>query len=371
MTPSAPDALAPYDGILLLSFGGPERPAEVMPFLRNVTAGRGIPDERLTEVAEHYHHFGGRSPINDQNRALLGALRAELDRRGIDAPLRWGNRNFDPFLTEALRDAASAGMRRLVTVVTSAYSCYSSCRQYREDLAAAVGRLAEEGLVIGVDKVRPYFSHPGFSAANTRLVTEAVRPLRDAPSGTVRVVYVTHSIPAAMDDTSGPGDSEGNAYSRQHQSLAAAITVEVNATLGTDLDHDLVYWSRSGAPGQPWLEPDVNDHLRELSGRGVTTVVLVPIGFVSDHMEVLFDLDTEAAETAAQLTMRLVRVPTVGTDPEFVSGLVDLILERAGEAREEPAGRPSWPDPVALPSTCPVGCCPNLRVAAPALCGSD
>jgi ferrochelatase len=374
---SQPDAapetspLEPYDGILLLSFGGPETPEEVMPFLRTVTAGRGIPDERLAEVAEHYHHFGGRSPINDQNRALLAALRAELDRREISTPLVWGNRNFDPFVTDALREAHGAGMRRLVTIVTSAYSSYSSCRQYRENLAAAVGVLAEEGLALEVDKIRPYANHPGFARASSRLVTEAVRSLGPADDAGTRLVFVTHSVPDAMDDTSGPGDGEGNAYRRQHLDLAAAITGEVNATLGRGVEHDLVYCSRSGPPTQPWLEPDVNDHLRALAAEGVTSVVLAPIGFVSDHMEVRFDLDTEAAETAAEVGLRMVRVPTVGTDAEFVSGLVDLLLERAAQARGEDVPTPAWPGPMALPAVCPAGCCPNLRVARPALCGQD
>ncbi len=364
--------LAPYDGILLLSFGGPEGPDDVMPFLRNVTAGRGIPDERLAVVAEHYQSFGGKSPINDQNRALLGALRIELDRRGISAPLLWGNRNFDPFVTNTLREAHEAGMRRVVAIVTSAYSSYSSCRQYREDLAAAVLTLADEGRDIEVDKVRPYFNHPGFSRVNARLVTEAVRALGQRPDSEVRLVFVTHSISEGMDATSGPGDGEGNAYQRQHVELAVAITQELNATLGRRLDHKLVYCSRSGPPMQPWLEPDVNDALRVLAAEGVRTVVVAPIGFVSDHMEVRFDLDTEAAETAAALGLEMVRVPTVGTDPEFVSGLLDLALERAAQARGAvPVVVPTWPGGEALPPVCRPGCCPNLRAAKPALCGSD
>jgi protoporphyrin/coproporphyrin ferrochelatase len=364
--------LRPYDGILLLSFGGPEKPEDVMPFLRIVTAGRGIPDERLAVVAEHYQSFGGRSPINDQNRLLLAALRAELDRRELSTPLIWGNRNFDPFVTDALRGAHEAGMRSLVTIVTSAYTSYSSCRQYREDLAAAVATLAEEGREIEVDKVRPYFNHPGFSHVNARHVTEAVRGLGQPDDDTVRLVFVTHSIPEAMDDTSGPGDGEGNAYRREHLALAAAITEEVNATLSRSLDHELVYCSRSGPPQQPWLEPDVNDALRALAADGVKTVVVAPIGFVSDHMEVRFDLDTEAAETAADVGLQMVRVPTVGTDPEFVSGLVDLVIERAAQARGGATGpSPSWPGDEVSPSVCRPGCCPNLRAAKPALCGTD
>jgi protoporphyrin/coproporphyrin ferrochelatase len=364
--------LNPYDGILLLSYGGPEKPEDVMPFLRIVTAGRGIPDERLTAVAEHYYAFGGKSPINDQNRLLLAALRSELDRRELATPVLWGNRNFDPFVVDTLREAHEVGMRRLVTIVTSAYTSYSSCRQYREDLAAAVATLADEGREMTVDKVRPYFNHPGFSRVNARHVTEAVRGLKQHPDTEVRLVFVTHSIPEAMDDTSGPGDGEGNAYRREHLALASAITDEVNATLGRGVEHELAYCSRSGPPNQPWLEPDVNDALRSLASAGVKTVVMAPIGFVSDHMEVRFDLDIEAAQTAAEEGLEMVRVPTVGADPEFVSGLVDLVLERAGQARGSASlVSPSWPGLEASPSVCRPGCCPNLRTAKPALCGSD
>ncbi len=370
-TPSdGADLLEPYDGILLLSFGGPEAPEEVVPFLRRVTAGRGIPDERLEQVGEHYHRFGGKSPINDQNRALLAALRAELDRRGIEAPLLWGNRNAPPFAIDALREAGGAGLGRLVTIVTSAYSSYSSCRQYREDLAAADAEAREEGIAVLIDKIRPYAHHPGFGRANTRLVTDALRPVRDEGEG-LRLLFVTHSIPLGMDDTSGPGDGEGNLYSEQHLELAHAIADEVNATLDLSLAAELVFCSRSGPPTQPWLEPDVGDRLRELRDEGATTVVLVPVGFVSDHMEVIYDLDTEAAATARELGIRLVRVPTVGTDDEFVSGLVDLLEERAAEARGEHPAMPAWPAGPPMPSVCATGCCPNLRTHRPALCGRD
>jgi ferrochelatase len=369
---SDPNPVNPYDGILLLSFGGPEKTEDVMPFLRIVTQGRGIPDERLNAVAQHYYSLGGKSPINEQNRLLLTALRSELDRRGLSTPLIWGNRNFDPFLVDTLREAHEGGMRRLVTIVTSAYTSYSSCRQYREDLAEAVAALAEQGLEMTVDKVRPYFNHPGFSRVNARHVTEAVRALKERTDREIRLVFVTHSIPEAMDDTSGPGDSEGNAYRREHLALAQAITDEVNATLGRGLDHELAFCSRSGPPTQPWLEPDVNDALRTLEPAGVRAVVVAPIGFVSDHMEVRFDLDTEAAQTAAAEGLDMVRVPTVGTDLEFVSGLVDLVLERAAQARgQTPVGTPVWPGSEVPPPTCRPGCCPNLRTSKPALCGSD
>ncbi len=361
----------PYDAVVLVSFGGPEGPEEVMPFLRRVTRGRGIPDERLAEVGEHYYAFGGKSPINDQNRALLAALSEEFQRRGISTPLLWGNRNSEPFLTDTLRAAAGEGMTRFLAITTSAYSSYSSCRQYREDIAESIGELTEEGTPIRVDKVRQYWNHPGFAATNARLVTEAARQVRDRTGQLPHLVFVTHSIPDAMDDTSGPGDGEGNIYSAQHQALSEAITEEARATLGEELVGELTYCSRSGPPTQPWLEPDINDRLRELAGDGVRQVVLAPIGFVSDHMEVIYDLDTEAQETADEVGIEVLRVPTVGIDPQFVTGLVDLVQERAAEARGESPQQPAWPVPEPWPSICAPGCCPNLRTAKPAACGAD
>lgn len=363
--------IEPYDAVVLVSFGGPEAPEEVMPFLRRVTRGRGIPDERLAEVAEHYLAFGGKSPINDQNRALLAALGEEFASRGISTPLLWGNRNSEPFLTDTLRGAAGEGMTRFLAITTSAYSSYSSCRQYREDIAESIGELTEEGTPVRVDKIRPYWNHPGFAATNARLVTEAARQVRDRTGVMPHLVFVTHSIPDAMDDTSGPGDGEGNAYSAQHLALTRALTEEASATLGEDLTGELTYCSRSGPPSQPWLEPDVNDRLRELATEGVTQVVLAPIGFVSDHMEVVFDLDTEARETAAEVGIEVLRVPTVGIDSQFVSGLVDLVVERAAESRGETPQRVAWPGAEPWPSVCAPGCCPNLRVAKPAACGAD
>ncbi|SNC60557.1 ferrochelatase [Kytococcus aerolatus] len=366
------DLLAPYDAVLLTSFGGPEGPDEVLPFLRRVTAGKDIPDERLAEVGEHYHLFGGRSPINDQCRALQSALTAELRRRGIALPVLWGNRNSEPFLDDTVAQAARDGQRRLLALTTSAYSSYSSCRQYRENLADAVTSGHEAGdPVVQIDKVRPYAHHPGFSATNSRLVTEAVRGLlTEHEAGQVALVTVTHSIPDTMDETSGPGDSDGQVYRAQHEQLTAAIEDEVQATLGVELRTDLAYCSRSGPPSVPWLEPDVNDHLRELAALGVRAVAVAPIGFVSDHMEVVYDLDVEAKQTADELGLTFVRVPTVGVAPEFVSGLVDLLEERAAEARGEGPEARQWPPSRPMPAVCAPGCCPNLRAARPALCGA-
>ncbi|MEO7421972.1 MAG: ferrochelatase [Ornithinibacter sp.] len=367
MTPSAD--LSPYDVVLLGSFGGPEAPEEVIPFLRRVTAGRDIPEERLVAVGEHYFDRGGRSPINDLNRDLLARLRAELDRRGIDVPVIWGNRNSEPFFADAVRESLDLDARRVLTLLTSAYSCYSSCRQYREDLAAAVAEVghAADGLV--VDKVRPYAVHPSVGRSWTRALLEGLRGLQDPTSA--RLLFVTHSIPLAMDDTSGPGDGEGNLYVDQHLRLLRRITDEANTALGTDLTGELVFCSRSGRPSQPWLEPDVNDRIEELASEGGGPVVVLPIGFISDHMEVIQDLDTEAAETAERVGLPFLRIATPDTDEEFVSGLVDLLLERAAQARGEVITPLTWLTGDVRPSVCAPGCCPNLRVAKPALCGSD
>ncbi|MBD3782811.1 MAG: ferrochelatase [Micrococcales bacterium] len=368
--PDASADLAPYDVVLLGSFGGPEAEDEVMPFLRRVTAGRNIPDERLVAVGEHYYARGGRSPINDLNRDLLTRLRAEMDRRGLEVPLVWGNRNSEPFFADALHEALELGASRVLALFTSAYSCYSSCRQYREDLAAALEQVGPAGDGLVIDKVRQYVTHPGLGRAWARAMVASLRGLPDP--GAARVLYVTHSVPLAMDDTSGPGDGEGNLYTDQHLRLGRRLDEVVGAELGTTVRGELVFCSRSGPPSQPWLEPDVNDRIEELAAEDpVAPVVVVPIGFVSDHMEVVHDLDTEAAETAARVGVPFVRVPTPHGDDVFVEGLVDLLLERAAEARGEVVVPESWLPGDVRPSVCAPGCCPNLRVARPALCGRD
>lgn len=354
--------LDPYDGILLLSFGGPEAPEDVLPFLENVTRGRGVPRERLAEVARHYLDRGGRSPINDHNRRLLDALRAELDSRGLSLPLYWGNRNWHPLLPAALRGAHSSGARRLLVVLTSAYSGYSGCRQYREDLAAALLELSADGIRLEVDKVRPYFNHPSVAAAVTGAVAEAVAGV---PPGT-RLVFVTHSLPEMTARTSGP---DGGAYLAQHRDLAATVAAGLGD--GPVQDRDLVFCSRSGPPEQPWLGPDIEDHLRDLAAAGVPGVVVVPLGFVSDHMEVVHDLDVAAAATARGLGLGFVRAATPGTSPAFVAGLVDLALERAAQARGESVPSPTVGRLGPVPAVCPAGCCPNPRGPRPAACGAD
>jgi ferrochelatase len=361
---SEPDPLTPYDAVLLLSFGGPEAPEEVMPFLRNVTSGRGIPTERLAAVAEHYLHFGGRSPINDQNRVLLGQLRERLGGRS-KVPVYWGNRNWSPFVVDALRQAHEDGARRVLTLTTSAYPSYSGCRQYREDIAAALITLAAEGRTLDVDKVRHYANHLGFLEP---VVDEVVSGVRRVPPGS-KVAFVTHSIPTPMNETSGP---DGGAYQASHQEACASVVERVEAVLGSPLEWDLVYCSRSGAPNQPWLEPDINDHLQTLAEAGAAGVVVVPIGFISDHMEVVFDLDTEAEETAGKLGLPFARVATSSNDPRFADGLVELLFERAAAERGANPARPAVGPHGPWHDVCPAGCCQNLRNPdKPAACGVD
>ena len=354
----------PYDALLLVSFGGPEKPDDVLPFLRNVTAGKDIPDERLEQVGEHYFQFGGRSPINDQNRALIEAIEADLDANGVDLPVYWGNRNWDPFLTDALEQMKADGITRAAAVLTSAYSSYSGCRQYRENLAAAVAQVPGAPRI---DRLRHYFNHPGFIESMVDATLAALAELPEEARRGGHLAFVTHSIPTAMNESSGPS---GGAYAAQHRVVAAEIVERVREETGHRYPFELVYCSRSGPPGMPWLEPDVNDHLRALAERHVPGVVVVPIGFVSDHMEVIYDLDTEARDTAAEIGLPFARAATAGVDPRFVAMIRDLLLERASVERGGSPDRaaegsePLW-------DTCPVGCCPNPRGARPALCGQD
>jgi protoporphyrin/coproporphyrin ferrochelatase len=362
MPPFRSGSASPYDAVLLVSFGGPDRPEDVVPFLENVTAGRGIPRERLEEVAEHYHLAGGKSPINDLNRGLLRAIEDDLSEHGIDLPAYWGNRNWDPFLADTVAQMRDDGVTRAACFVTSAYSSYSSCRQYREDLAAALATVGDGAPRL--DRLRSYYNHPGFLDPVVDAVVEAVGAVETGAEA--RLVFVTHSIPTTMNDGSGPA---GGAYLAQHRSAAAYVADRVAAVTGDDRPQDLVFCSRSGPPQVPWLEPDVNDHLEKLAAEGVRSVVLVPIGFVSDHMEVVYDLDTVALATAERLGLEAVRVPTSGTDPRFVAMVRELLLERAAAERGEPVERPSVAGDPPCWDLCPVGCCPNPRGERPALGG--
>jgi ferrochelatase len=363
MTP--PD-IAPYDALLLVSFGGPERPEDVVPFLENVTRGRGIPRERLEEVGEHYFLFGGKSPINDQNRELIEAITEDLRSNGIGVPVYWGNRNWDPFLADTLRQMEADGIRRAACLVTSAYSSYSGCRQYRENLADAVAEVGPGAPRL--DRLRHYFNHPGFVEPMVDATLAALADLGDDDRHQAHLLFVTHSIPTAMNDASG---AEGGAYVAQHQSVMDEIVERVRQETGLRYAHELVYCSRSGPPHVPWLEPDVNDRMEELVEEGAGAVVVVPIGFVSDHMEVIYDLDTEAAATAEKLGIAFARAATAGVDPRFVAMVRDLLVERAAverglDVRRRAVGSrpPSW-------DVCPAGCCANARGPRPALCGKD
>jgi protoporphyrin/coproporphyrin ferrochelatase len=352
---------SPYDALLLVSFGGPECPEDVMPFLRNVTAGRDIPESRLAEVAEHYLAFGGRSPINDQCRALLAATRADLQQRHVDIPVFWGNRNWPPYLSDAMEDMHAAGVRRAAAFVTSAYSSYSGCRQYRENLYDAVQAHPQ----LRIDKLRHYYNHPGFVAAFTDTTVQALTALPEETRSGAALLFVTHSVPLRMAETSGP---HGGDYVRQHGSVAQLVAEAVQRRTGIRHPWQLVYCSRSGPPQVPWLEPDINDALRAFAAEGGRAVVVVPIGFVSDHMEVVYDLDTEAAATAADVTLAFSRAGTPGVASAFVSAVGDLLLERAAVERGERVPRPA--EGLLGPSwdLCAASCCPNLRGPLPALC---
>ncbi len=340
--------LAPYDACVVLSFGGPEGPDEVLPFLRRVTAGRGIPDERLTEVGAHYALFGGVSPINAQNRALVAALGDEFARRDAPLPVHLANRNSAPFLPDILAELAPA---RVLIVLTSAWRSYSSCRQYREDLARA-----STGLDVVLDKLPPYADHPAYAGILARLLGDAI-----AADGPVdHVLTIAHSIPESMDAASGAPSAGGHAYTRALRTMTDLMADLVAIRVGTRIPHDLAYCSRSGPPAQPWLEPDVGDRLDTLAATGVRSVALAPIGFVSDHMEVVYDLDTQARERADAVGIRLVRAPTVGTDPDFVALLADLALARAAAARAASS---------TVEADCPAGCCANPRADLPTRCG--
>ena len=358
---------SPYDALLLLSFGGPEGPDDVVPFLENVTRGRGIPPERLREVGAHYFQFGGVSPINQQCRGLVSALERDFADSGLRLPVYWGNRNWRPRVADTLSEMAADGIRRALVLVTSAYSSYSGCRQYRENLADA---LVASGAQIQLDKVRPYFNDPGFIEPMADAVAAAIADMAEETRQAARLVFVTHSLPKSYADTSGP---DGGAYVAQHREVARLVADGVGRRTGLVLPSELVFCSRSGPPSVPWLEPDVNDHLRTVRQQGATGAVLVPIGFVSDHMEVVYDLDVQAADTAREIGLAIARAATVGTDPRFVASLRRLVLERAASARGEASGgeatvvgrlRP-------FPDVCPAGCCPNPRGPAAAAAGED
>jgi ferrochelatase len=315
-----------YDAVLLVSFGGPERPEDVIPFLENVLRGRNVPRERMMQVAEHYYHFGGRSPINDQCRELIAALRPQ-----ISLPIYWGNRNWHPMLADTVKQMADDGVTRALAIATSAYSSYSGCRQYIENIASARDVVGPPAPVI--DKLPPFWSHAGFIEATSERVAAALARIPEERRAAARLIYTAHSIPLAM------------AKSCRYEEELVESSRRVSERVGHE-EWDLVWQSRSGPPTQPWLEPDILEHLRTLAADGVTDVVVSPIGFLSDHMEVLYDLDHEAAALAAELGLNFVRAQTPGTHPTIISMLKGLIEERL-----------SAPESL----VCADGCCPAPR----------
>jgi ferrochelatase len=340
-SPSAPlfDQPRTYDAVLVMSFGGPEGPDDVIPFLENVTRGRNIPRERLLEVAEHYQHFDGVSPINRQNRDLIAALERELKARGPDLPVYFGNRNWHPFVEDTIRRMRDDGVRRAIVFVTSGFSCYSGCRQYREDIARAmdaVGAGTPE-----FDKLRTFYNHPGFVEANADHLRRALETIPAGRRDAARVLFTAHSIPRAM--------AKSSAYERQFAEASRLVAQAV----GVSGRYDLAYQSRSGSPHTPWLEPDILDELKRLAAEGVRDVVALPIGFVSDHIEVLWDLDEEARERAGELGLTFARAASAGVHPAFVGMIRDLIVERM----EPNPARPALGKYGANHDVCPVSCC--------------
>lgn len=313
-----------YDALLVVSFGGPESRDDVIPFLENVLRGRNVPRERMLAVAEHYYHFEGKSPINQQTRELIAAVENELGRNGPKLPVYWGNRNWHPMLADTLRKMKQDGIRRALAFVTSAYSSYSGCRQYLEDITRArkeIGTGAPE-----IDKLRAYFNHPGFVEATEERLRDAVAQLPPHAQKNAQIVYVAHSIPLSMANTCD--------YVRQLEEVRKLVSLRLAIT-----NDALVYQSRSGAPGQPWLEPDILDYLREVKSKNLASaVVITPISFISDHMEVLYDLDVEARQLCDSLALPMARAKTVGVHPKFISMIRELILERTAGAEHRALG---------------------------------
>jgi ferrochelatase len=344
-----------YDAFLLVSFGGPEGRDDVMPFLENVTRGRGVPPERLAGVAEHYYAFGGVSPINQQCRDLLAAVRADMAGSGLSLPLYWGNRNWKPYLTDTVRAMAADGVRRAVAFVTSAYSSNSGCRQYLDDIErarAAVGPGAPE-----IDKIRRYYNHPGFIEPFAAAADDALATLPADRRDDAHLVFTAHSVPVAMAEASGPGGAGGRG--RYAAELTEAARLVAERTSGGRHPWTFAYQSRSGPPSQPWLEPDVCDHIGDLAKSGTRAVVVIPVGFVSDHMEVRHDLDVEAAQAAESVGVAFARAATPGAHPRFASMITELVRERMTGASGAALGRLGVPS-----QECPVDCCRYAQPAA-------
>lgn len=340
----------PYDALILISFGGPEGPDDVMPFLENVLRGKNVPRERMLEVSEHYNHFGGVSPINQQNRELLAAIKKELADHDIDLPVYWGNRNWHPMIPDALREMKADGKRKALAFFTSAYSCYSGCRQYRENIIEARQEIGDDAPT--VDKIRMFFNHPLYIDATVSRMMDAFANVPEARKSKTRFIFTAHSIPMSM--------AENCAYEKQLTEACRLAMEKIG-----DYTWDLVFQSRSGPPQQPWLEPDVCDFIEQINDASpeLKDIVMMPIGFVSDHMEVLFDLDTEAKEACEERGIELHRAATVGVHPDFIAMIRELIVERAYGTEKRAIGcMPANHD------VCPKDCCtydPPKRPARP------
>ncbi|HEY8374465.1 MAG TPA: ferrochelatase [Pseudonocardiaceae bacterium] len=343
-----------FDALLVLSFGGPEGPDDVRPFLENVTRGRGVPPERLDEVAQHYMRFGGVSPLNRLNRELIAAVEGEMRRQGVQLPVYFGNRNWHPMVEDTVARMAEDGVRRALVFATSAYGGYSSCRQYDEDIArarAAVGDNAPE-----LVKIRQFFDHPLFVQACAAAVEAAREKLPAEQREQARLVFTAHSVPTAADAAAGPPEEGGHRYSRQVAEASRLVAAAVGET-----DYDVVWQSRSGPPSVPWLEPDIVDHIEALHERGVPAVVVCPIGFVSDHIEVIWDLDTEARQRAEELGMGFTRAATPGPDPRFAEMVVELIREHTENAKVRKLSALTAAGCTVNGEPCAPGCCAPPR----------
>jgi len=328
-----------YDAILVVSFGGPESKADVIPFLENVLRGRSVPRERMLAVAEHYYHFEGKSPINQQTRELIAALKHELEQHGPNLPVYWGNRNWHPMLADTLQQMKQDRIQRALAFVTSAYSSYSGCRQYREDIARAHDEIGADAPQI--DKIRMFFNHPGFIDATEARLRDALREIPATAQQNVQIVYVAHSVPLSMANTSD--------YVPQLEEVRKLVSARLNLT-----NDALVYQSRSGAPGQPWLQPDILDYLREVKHKNLASAVVVaPISFISDHMEVLYDLDIEARELCHSLSLPMARAKTVGVHPRFIAMIRELILERTDGSERRALGSMGPRQDVCAEDCCP------------------
>ncbi|MFO0944270.1 MAG: ferrochelatase [Pirellulales bacterium] len=337
----------PIDCILFVSFGGPEGPDEVIPFLENVLRGKPVPRERMMEVVEHYQHFGGVSPINAQNRDIIARLQAALNAAGLNLPIIWGNRNWKPYITDALREMQARGLQCALPVFTNIFSSYSGCRQYRENILAASQEVGD-GAPQTSPRLRFGFNHPKFIAAQCDLIQTAIEAVPFESRGNLQLLFTAHSIPLSMSDNCN--------YVVQLKESARLIAEQLG-----NPSWELVYQSRSGPPTQPWLEPDIGDRIRELAASGTKAIVVAPLGFVSDHMEVLFDLDTEAHDICKELGVVYSRAAAAGTHPEFIAMLVDLILERLSNSSPTAIG--NLP---ALHNVCPDTCCLYPRPTRPA-----